>query len=449
VAIAVESNPEIGAAIENREAVQFELRQAYGLFLPSVDLEGSIGARRLDNPTRRALGTDDKTLHPGEIGATVTQRIFDGYETRSEIRRQASRVDGASFRVLERSEYIALQVSREYFEYLLQQRIVEIARRNLSVHQSILGDIREGADRGPLTEADNLQAQERLYGAQARLKEATEELDAAKIRFNRLVAIPIGSASMPPSMASRLPRSLDGAIGMARENNPEIKIAGADVDAADALIDKARSDYYPKFSIEANARTGDDIDGTEGRTDDLRARVVMRWNVFRGGITSADEQEQIRRATEQRFRLHDVHREIEEAVRISWDRRIKQGELQRIYNQQFGAENRVVSAYRDQFRVGRRSLLDVLDAQNNLFNVAVLRETAAYASRFAEYRLLAATGRLLTELSIQPPAQSEAIAREVNHVPPTPPARTDRRTVPPIGNPLNLGDFRKETKETK
>ena len=77
-AVALESNPEIGQAIENREAIEFELRQARGLYLPSIDLEGSAGVRRLDNPSRRALGVEDDALAPVEISGVITQKLFDG-----------------------------------------------------------------------------------------------------------------------------------------------------------------------------------------------------------------------------------------------------------------------------------------------------------------------------------------------------------------------------------
>ena len=99
MAVAVESNPEIGQAIQNREAIEFELRQAKGLYLPSVDLEASAGARRLDNPDRRALSIDNDTLYPAETDLTVTQTLYDSGARRAELNRQASRVDGASFRV--------------------------------------------------------------------------------------------------------------------------------------------------------------------------------------------------------------------------------------------------------------------------------------------------------------------------------------------------------------
>ena len=163
MAVAVESNPEIGQAIENREAIEFELRQAKGLYLPSVDLEASAGARRLDNPDRRALSIDNDALYPAETDLTVTQTLYDSGARRAELNSQASRVDGASFRVLERSEFIGLSVVQDYLEAMLQASIVVEAKKNLGFHQGILGDIRQGIAGGALNEADRQQAEERLF----------------------------------------------------------------------------------------------------------------------------------------------------------------------------------------------------------------------------------------------------------------------------------------------
>ena len=104
VAVALESNPDIGQAIENREAIEFELRQARGLYMPSVDLEGSVGIRRLANPSRRSLRIDDDPLYPSEASVVATQKLFDGGGRRAELKRQAARVDSASFRIMERSQ---------------------------------------------------------------------------------------------------------------------------------------------------------------------------------------------------------------------------------------------------------------------------------------------------------------------------------------------------------
>lgn len=436
--IAMESNPEIGQSIENREAIEFELRQARGLYLPSIDFEASTGVRHLEDNSRRATSIDNDPLYPSEVGITVTQKLFDGGGRRAELERQAARVDSASFRVLERSETIALQIVREYFEYILQQQIVEEARRNVAAHQSIRSDIDSLISGGRLTEADRQQVEERLLSAKARLLEAQEALDTAQISFNRLVGQPLTKPSMPKSVAAALPRTLESAIGIARTNNPRIKSADADINVADSQVKAAKSNMLPEIVAEGRLRSGNDIDGSTGNTWDAQARVVARWNLYRGGIDIANEQEQMRRASEQRLVFHQAHREVEEAVRISWERRASQYDLSRTLRTQAQVNDQLVSSYREQLAVGQRSLLDVLGAQNARFNSNVLAKTAQYAALFAEYRLLAATGQLLSTMSIEAPAQAEAYARTEFNVPAAPATETYRRVPSRQTNDLPL-----------
>src|SRR5690606_37223604 len=118
------SNPEVAQAQYNTEAIQFERKQAQGLYAPRVDIEASAGVRNLDNNTRRSLGINDQELYPLEAQARGEWILFDFGRRRGELLRQAARVDGASLRVVERSEFIALQVARQYLDVLLQQRVV-------------------------------------------------------------------------------------------------------------------------------------------------------------------------------------------------------------------------------------------------------------------------------------------------------------------------------------
>jgi adhesin transport system outer membrane protein len=425
--ITVESNPEIGQAVENREAIEFELRQARGLYLPSVDLNSSGGVRQLDNVSRRLSGEDDDELYPRDVGITVTQKLFDGGARSAEKTRQASRVDSASYRVLERSETIGLQVVREYLEVVLQAEIAAETRRNLEFHERTKSDIGDLISGGKLTDADRQQVDERLLGARARSLEAHEELEAAKIRFYTLVGKPMTGWSMPPSVGGAIPKTLDEAIAIGRKNNPRIQAAMADINVAEAMVKSSRSKYMPEVFAEGSARTGEDIDGDAGRTNDYSARVVAKWNLYRGGIDSADEQEQIRRASETRLVLHQSHRQVEEAVRISWDRRARQTQQAATLGSQANENQRLVGSYREQLDVGQRSLLDVLDAQNTYYNASILAKTARFAARFAEYRLLAATGQLLRTMEVRPPQQAEAYARTEYNVPPALATETYRR----------------------
>lgn len=402
VDLAVHSNPEIGAAIQNWSAVGYEVDQAYGLFLPSLDIEARSGAQQLSNPSTRTTGKDDDTLWRSEANAVLSQLLFDGFEASGEVDRQEARLDGASHRVFERSEFIALNVAREYLEVIRLTQIVGLAQQNIAYHDRVLGDMSEGARTGVIGVADRQQAEERLIAARARLIEFRESLSSSKIRFLNLVGKPIGRA-YGPARRLHLPLKLDDALQTARSENPTIKIQSAEIVAAEALKTKAQSEYFPKVTLEASARAGEDIDGVEGRETDLRLEVVARWNIFRGGIDTANINEQESRINEETYRLHKVHRDVDEAVRLSWETRRRQADRVSQLRDQLNLANQLIGSYEEELKIGSRSLLDVLDTQNTRFNTQVTLETARAALTFSEYRLLASMGVLLNRLGVARP----------------------------------------------
>ena len=430
VEAAIASNPQINQAAQNKQAIEFERKQAQGLYLPRVSLELSGGVRRLENPTRTTLGLDDETLEPLEAGLTIQQTLFDFGARRSELERQASRTDGAAYRVQERSEFIALEVVRSYLNYLLQQRLVAVSEDNVSFHDTLTGDLRTGVTQGSISIADQQQAEERLQAARVRRTEAQEELGNAGIEFMMLTGIPIDQVSMPGPVTASLPPALDQAVELGRTQNPLVLEALADVDAAHAVVRAAKAELGPKISLEGRARTGQDIDGFEGDTTDLQALLVLRWTLFSGGINQANVQEQVRRASEGRYRLHEATREAESDVRTAWNRRESQMRVLTDLETQSRVSDDLLLSYREQFNVGRRSLLDVLDAENTRTNVQSQRETARFAALFADYKLLAATNQLLRTLNVTPPKDATPYARARFNVEPTPPAELMARRYP-------------------
>ena len=413
VKVAIETNPEIGQAIANREATEWELQQALALYGPRLDLEASVGAQLSNTPSRRAAGIENDPLYPAQVGLTATWDILDGGFRDSEADRQAARIDSASFRVLERSEVIGLEVARLYFEIVLQARIVELARGNVAFHQETLANVVDAISSGQLTEADRQQASERLAAASAQVIQAREALEAAKISFAKNVGAPFSNAKVPPRVGKYLPKTLASAVETGINNNPRIRVAGADVDAASALVDQANGALGPRLSLEGRGLVGNDNTGSAGYSTDLSGKVVLRWSLWDGGVKSAKVQESIRRESEALLGQQVAAREVEEAVKVSWDRIRRQNELAGAYANQLSASDGLVSSYREQFTIGQRSLLDVLDAQNTRYNVQVQAETASFAARFAEYRLLAATGSLLAYLDVSAPKQSDAYARDL------------------------------------
>lgn len=430
IAVAMQTNPEIIQAQMNKEATEFERKQAQGLYLPRINLETSAGVRRLENNTRRTLGISDEELYPLEAGLSGEWTVLDFGRRRGELLRQAARVDGASLRVVERSQFVALQIARQYFDVLLQQRVMAASQDNVTFHQALVNDLGQGVDQGSISVADRQQAEERLQAALVRREEATQDLNNAMITLRRLTGLDVSQVVVPPNLASALPANVDDAVGLARTANPLVAEATADVDAANAAAKSAEGDLYPTVGVEVNGRIGEDVDGFRGSTNDVQARAVLRWNIWDGGINRAKLQEMVRRSSEARYRLHETQREAEEDVRTAWSTMQSQTNVVNAITRQSQVSDDLLLSYRSQFNVGRRSLLDVLDAQNTRYNTQIRLETARFSQLFAQYQALAATNKLLDALNIAPGAGAGENEREQFHYGPPTPAELQRRVYP-------------------
>lgn len=424
---AMMSNPQIMQAQYNTEAIQFEREQAQSLYLPTLDVEGSAGIRRLENNTRRTLGIADQELYPLEAQATLDWKLFDFGRRKGELLRQAARVDGASLRVVERSEFVGLQVARQYLDLLLQQRIVAAARDNLAFHDTLVNDLARGVKEESISVADLQQAEERLLSARVREAEAIQSLEEAQNSLRTLTGLTINQVQLPPDLSAALPATEDEAVGQARTRNPLVREAQADVDAAHGLVMAAKGDFYPTVGVDVRGRIGDDIDGFRGETNDVQARVYLRWNVFNGGLTRGKYEEMVHRASQARYRLHEMTRQAEEDALNAWTALKAQTSIGASLERQSQVNDDLLLSYRSQFNVGRRSLLDVLDAQNTRFNTQVRRETSRFSQLFAQYQILAATNNFLEAMSIAPGAGAGKKERERFDYGPPKEAETDYR----------------------
>ncbi|KZL19154.1 Outer membrane efflux protein BepC precursor [Pseudovibrio axinellae] len=411
VNLTVYSNPEIGEAVFDRNAIGFELKQAKGEWLPRLDLEFRGGAEWADRSFTRQR--DQYFYGPYELRATGRQKLFDGFATTYEIERQKARLDATSFRVWERAEFIGLSAVRAYVEVARLSEVEQSAQRNIAYHSKVASDMRVGLSRGVISVADVQQASERVYAARLALQEVAEELELAEATFIEIVGKPLSRLGSVPSIAQRIPGTLPGVLNVARRNNPLISLRKADIDAANAQIKIAESEYYPSLDLELSSSVGENLNGFPGVNNQATALVVMRWNIFNGNITKNKRAEQVERAGEARMRSARAYREVERETRASWIRRIELSKQLAIIKRQLSASRQLLVSYEGQFTVGQRTLLDVLDTQNTVFFTEVSEISARYAQRFANYRLLAAMGGLLESFEIQPPAQAEAGYRQV------------------------------------
>ena len=183
-------------------------------------------------------------------------------------------------------------------------------------------------------------------------------------------------------------------------HSPTLDIFEADVNVAEMERRQTRSTYYPQLDLELNAATGENNNGIEATDKNASALVVLNWNLFRGGGDVARERELIYRQAQAKEQRNDTSRAIENDVRTTWASMVSAGERARQFASQAAANEQVVNAYKDQFDLDRRTLLDVLDAQNELFVSRSNTINNEVLEMFAVYRLLALKGELMPTLDV-------------------------------------------------
>lgn len=424
---ALATNPELDIVETNRRAVDQELRQARAGYLPSIDLRGAAGPEWSDNNTTRASDSDN-TRFRTEAQISLSQMLFDGFSTNSEVERQTARVDSAAYRVEEAAEFIAVNAIEAHLDILRNQEIVRLNEANVAQHERILGQVRdlETAGRGDI--ADVRQTEARLARAFDTLAQARGSLADAIARYQRVVGARPGELEDGEVPLEVVPPSAEDAANLASVASPTVQIAAADVDVAAAEVRASRAGFYPRVDVELGSNVNRNIDGAPGRDNDVSGLVVMRYNLYRGGADMALEREAFHRANEARAALANTRRLAEEEARISYNALETQQARSDALNAKAEAQRRTRDAYAQQFEIGQRQLLDLLDAENELFLDRVSLTTSVYAERFAAYRLLAVVGQLLEHLEIVAPRESISIHRTLDDL--QTPAAVDEKTRP-------------------
>ncbi len=406
---AISTNPDIGIVASNREAVDEELKQARGLWLPQIDAAAGIGKERTDDRTTRANANNSDgslTLTRQEASITLQQRIFDGFEANSTIEREKSRVESASRRVAENAEFLALDAVGAYLEVVRQRELVRLAETNLDVHLTILDAVRLRQAGGGGSRADVAQTEARAARARATLTQSLNDLRDGEASFTRIVGQFPDSLDPVEFPQGVLPPDLDTAVSLAGSNNPTTKIFEADVRSAGAEVTLAEAPFYPSVTLEAETEYNDGRDGIETYEFNNQVMLRLRWNLFRGGIDRAARQEALARVAENKNRRMRSYLEAQREMRQSWF--AYEANRQRVEDLsdavQFNIETR--DAYRQQFEVAQRTLLDVLDAENELFVSSGQLVTAQTNELLASYRILAVGGLLLDTLDVRAPEQT-------------------------------------------
>lgn len=411
---AIHTNPGVGEASANRRATESELRQTQSTLLPQVRLEARYGPEKFDQSAAVATATALPVPVAGngawrdgtQASVVVRQILFDGFASIHDIWRQSARVNAAAFRVKERTELIALDAAEAYIDVTRYLRLVVLSEQNVANHEKIFSNVNSRFSGGRAGEGDLEQSRERVENARAALAEFRRSLDDARAKYRKVVGIEPYNIKFPGAL-SGLPRSKDEALAVAVRFNPTILAAQADADAAKHAFRVTDGAFVPQVSLEARATHNDNTYPYLGVThDNYSGKVVMSWDVFRGGQDAWRRSEMAERHTEAAMRHARLQRDALESIDKAWSARTITATRVAALTRQLAADRKTIAAFDKEYELGQRSLIDLLNAQNQYFNAAVSLTSARGVIVFADYQLLAAMGSLVEYLKAPPPVDA-------------------------------------------
>ncbi len=403
VAHTLDTNPEVREIFNRFKARQEQITQARSGYLPSLDVDAGIGPEYNDTPGLRATGEDGVDRTRKELGISLRQMLFDGFETSYNVDRTTAESEAEQYSLLAEAEDKALEVSEVYLRVLQTRQLFDLSDLNLKTHLDIHQQIRQRTESGLGSSSDLSQINARVALARSNLIASRNNYADAKIMFMRIVDQSAKDLVPPVADDDLLPLSEEEAIVLGNEYNPTLLSARKDIDAAYAQHDGSRSNFYPDLTFEVDGRQDDDIDGVNGDNDSLAAMLRVRYNLFNGGSDSARVRETAYQVNEAKEVSERAHRQLEEGVGLAWTAYEFIAEQLTYLRQHVEAAQVTKDAYQKQFQLGRRSLLDLLDTENELFESrrAYVRAESEYL--VSQYRLLNASGRLLSSLRVTVP----------------------------------------------
>jgi adhesin transport system outer membrane protein len=406
----INNHPEIHASKNNRLSADEDVNVAKGGYLPTVDLIAAYGRQRVDNPTTRALyGHEDKSLNYTQSELRLRQLLFDGFNTPNEVGRTKAVVNSRAYYVQGTSESLALRAIEVYLEVLKRRELLTLAKNNLQAHLRINDQIGLRSDRGVGTTADRDQSRARRALAENNFYTAQVDLADAEANFFSAVGRVPDELESPPSIKGEVPLSLSDAQKSMLVNNPYLKSAQADVQAAEKQYEIAKSPFYPRFDAELAVGANDNLQGEEGHDNEWRAAVVMNYNLFNGNRDKARMRSDSYKTGQAMDIRNNALRMLNENMSLAWNAMNNARQQTPVAREYAETTTRVRAAYQDQFGLGQRTLLDLLDSENELYNASRRYTEVRYTEEFAMYRVLATEGELLRKQRVVLPAEALAL----------------------------------------
>lgn len=396
IELALASNPAVVAAYHEFEAARQGQRAAEGDLYPSIDINADAGRESRETPLND-FGEYDRD----SVRFSVSQLLFDGFQTRDLARAQGHLKLARYHDFHNVSQSIALEATIAYLQAVKFQTLVIYAEDNYVFHRQIFDKIAERVAAGRDEGVNLEQATARMALAESNLLTEVTNLYDTRAQFQRVVgSVPADDLPMPSIPLGALPAMRSDALQRALANSPDIRRAQEEINSAKQQYGATRGPMYPRFDLRYRNEQENNIQGFRGDYELQAIELVVTYNLYRGGGDSARRRESYHRYYSAIENHKQACLDVRRETSIAFNNVTVLEQQVQYLQQQLTAQDKTRRAYGDQFDRRKRTLLDLLDSQNEYFNTQRAVLTAQIDLMTAQASVLAELGVLTDALDV-------------------------------------------------
>jgi len=403
------NNPQLNAQRAATRAVDENVAIALGGYRPRVSANTSVTQSYLENlsrigPTNHCNPTPD-ARNCGSVGATTysivgTQTLFNGFQTGNRTRQAESQVFAARETLRSTEQTVLLNAATAYMNLLRDGALLDLQRNNVTVLEATLRQTRDRFNVGEVTRTDVAQAESRLAAGRSSLLTAESNYVTSRAVYRQVIGVEPGRLTTAMPVDRFFGRTLAAALARARTEHPSITTAAYNIDAAAYQVKIAEGALYPVATLQGSANKTQGSTTNLGTAQSFSAAVTAQLTVplYQGGGEYATIRQAKETLGQRRLDLDTARDQVQQAVTQAW------GQLEAAKAQieatqaQVAAAEIALNGVSEEARVGQRTTLDVLNAQQDLVNARAALVTAQRDRVVASYTVLAAVGSLSPQI---------------------------------------------------
>ncbi|KAA1163323.1 TolC family outer membrane protein [Pseudoalteromonas distincta] len=392
---AIENNPEVQEAWHAFKSSIYEVDAARSGYLPSVDVSASAGYER------RNYGVEEE-YNRNTAELSVTQMLYDGFRTSNTVDRFKRIQLIRYFELISQTEQTALEASIALLDVQKFKELVQLAEANLQEHESVYQQIEQSVGAGVARAADLEQISGRLSLAQSNVLTEYSNLHDVSARYLRVVGeLPMNDIKQADLDEKNIPISINQALDVAYKNSPSFYASLYNIEAQKANAKAQKAAFHPNVDLSARygSQDRDELGQNETRTE-ARVGIDISYNLYNGGLDNANLEQAYQDINIAKYQRDQSCIDIRQSLQIAYyNVTILEQKLPAL-DQHRESSTKVKIAYKDQFDIGQRTLLDVLDAENESFQSTRSYIVALYDRQSAILTMLKEMGKLLPALNV-------------------------------------------------